>query len=91
MSDPDHHPLIRRAIDLTGGQEPLAQKMGVAQQTISKLLNRQRSVSAELAKAIHDATDGAVACWELRPDLWSAPRPKRRSGGMSSAPVRGFP
>lgn len=84
MSDIDHHPLIDRAIKACGGQSPLADRMGVAQQTISKLLNRQRGVTAELAKAIHDATGGAVACWELRPDLWQAPEPAGQEEGAAA-------
>lgn len=84
MSDIDHHPLIQKAIKVCGGQSPLAERMGVAQQTISKLLNRQRGVTAEHAKAIHDATGGDVACWELRPDLWSDPAPASESEGAAA-------
>lgn len=81
MSDTERHPLIFKAIKIAGGQAPLADKMGRRQQTISKLLNKQRAVTAELAKAIHDATGGEVACWELRPDLWSNPAPAPQPEG----------
>lgn len=27
--------------------------------------------SPELAIAIHRATEGAIPCWDLRPDLWA--------------------
>lgn len=70
---PEKDPLIEKAVRLVGRQSDLARLMGCAQQTVSKLLNREIRISAEQAKAIHDATGGDVACWELRPDLWQAP------------------
>jgi DNA-binding transcriptional regulator YdaS (Cro superfamily) len=32
--------------------------------------------SPRLAKAIEDATKGAISCWQLRPDLWAEPAPR---------------
>jgi DNA-binding transcriptional regulator YdaS (Cro superfamily) len=67
------HPLIKRAIAKLGTQEKLARAAGVEQQTISKLLHRQRGISAELAAAIDKATSGAVPKHRLRPDIFDAP------------------
>lgn len=64
------HPLIERAITICGGQVRLAEKAGVKQQTISKILNRQQGISAEVASKIHIATKGAVSRAQLRPDLF---------------------
>ncbi len=64
------HPLIAKAVEIVGRQSDLAQRMGVAQQTVSKLLNGEIRCSAEHAVAIHRATEGAVAASELRPDIW---------------------
>ena len=67
--------LIEQAIlSVPGGrQEDLAAAMGVAQQTVSKLLRGEVPVSPEQAIAIHRATQGAVPGSALRPDLWSCP------------------
>ncbi|MFZ5674312.1 MAG: transcriptional regulator [Pseudomonadota bacterium] len=72
MSDehPEKHPEIARAIQTCGGQVPLALKAGVRQQTISKLLNRQHAVSAEVAVKIERATEGKVTREDLRPDIF---------------------
>lgn len=68
--DTPKHPLIAKAVALVGRQSDLAQRIGVAQQTISKLLHCEIRCSAEQAVAIHRATDGEVSAAELRPDLW---------------------
>ena len=70
--DKPKHPLIAKAVELVGRQSDLARRMGVAQQTVSKLLNGEIRCSAEQAVAIHWATSGAVPASELRPDLWRA-------------------
>ena len=67
--------LIEQAIlSVPGGrQEDLAAAMGVAQQTVSKLLRGEVPVSPEQAIAIHRAPRGAVPGSALRPDLWCRP------------------
>ena len=65
----NHDPLIRRAIDICGSQPKLAERIGRAQQTISKLLMRQARVTADVALKIEAATEGQVRARELRPDL----------------------
>lgn len=74
MSDTHQNPDICAAIEIVGSQAKLADAVGVRQQTISKLLLGQRNkVSAEIAVGIHDATEGKVPKWRLRPDLFEAP------------------
>jgi DNA-binding transcriptional regulator YdaS (Cro superfamily) len=72
---PSQGVLIAQAIlGVPGGrQEDLAAAMGVAQQTVSKLLRGEVPVSPEQAIAIHRATRGAVPGSALRPDLWCRP------------------
>lgn len=71
-------PRIDRAIKACKTQQLLAEAMGVKQQTVSKLLNRERGISAEMALLIDKATNGAVPKHELRPDLFEDPSRKRR-------------
>jgi DNA-binding transcriptional regulator YdaS (Cro superfamily) len=61
---------IRRAVALAGSQRALANKIGLSQQGISYLLNSAPRVSAEIAIAIHRATDGKVRKEKLRPDIF---------------------
>lgn len=75
--------LIEKAISIKGSEAKLGEACGTTQATIWR--SKQRgAVSAELAKAIHDATGGGVACWELRPDLWSDPAPATESEGAAA-------
>ena len=67
------HPQIASAIKAVGSQPKLAELAGLSQQHISKLLRRQRGVSAEAAVAIERATRGKVPRHVLRPDLWPTP------------------
>jgi DNA-binding transcriptional regulator YdaS (Cro superfamily) len=80
--------LIEQAIlSVPGGrQEDLAAAMGVAQQTVSKLLRGEVPVSPQQAIAIHRATRGAVPGSALRPDLWCRPEhvPVQESADGSS-------
>ncbi len=66
----DFRPLIRRAIEVAGSQEKLAEKAGCSQQQISWLLTKAKKVSAEHAVGFERATDGAVKRNEFRPDLF---------------------
>lgn len=72
-------PLIAAAIQQCGNQKALAEAAGVEQQTISKLLNRQRRITGEMAAKIDRATGGAVPKYRLRPDLFDAPQRRSRA------------
>ncbi len=69
-SHPTEHPAIAAAIRAASSQAALASRVGCAQQHISKLLQRQVKVTAEMALRIAAASDGAVSLSDLRPDLW---------------------
>jgi len=69
----NRHPHIERAIKIAGSQPRLAERSGLSQQHISKLLNCERSITAEVAIAIEKGTGLAVPRWRLRPDLWDRP------------------
>lgn len=71
----DKHPDIEAAIKAVGSQAELAKRCGCAQQTISKMLNREIPIKGEWARAIDQATAGKIPRWQLRPDLFDAPSP----------------
>ncbi len=64
--------LIERAIAIAGSQQKLGELVGKSQNTIWAA-RRAGRVSAELAAAIDEATNGEVPRWQLRPDLWEQP------------------
>jgi DNA-binding transcriptional regulator YdaS (Cro superfamily) len=73
------NPHIQRAIGLLGRQTSLAAALGVAQQTVSKLLYEEISVSAEVASRLDQISNGEISKSELRPDLWPpAPSPEQQ-------------
>lgn len=51
---------IAKAIAAAGSQPKLGERAGISQQHISKLLNGQRKVTAEIALALEKATNGVV-------------------------------
>lgn len=53
----------------------LAKAVGVSHSTILRYATGEITVPGERAVQIEDATDGAIKCHEMRPDLW----PKRRA------------
>lgn len=65
-------PHIERAISLKGSQAKLAADMGCSQQQISYLL-KAKSITAEMAKNLDEATDGIVSRHVLRPDIFGHP------------------
>lgn len=75
----EHDPRIAKAVEIVGSQKKLAAAAGCEQQTISKLLNRQRQISAEMAVALDRATFGGVPKHLLRPDLFDPPIDARES------------
>ena len=79
--------LIEQAIAMYGTEAKLAAAVGCSQPAIN-IAKRRGGVGAEMAIAIHRATDGRVAKWKLRPDLWtpsdSTPRKSARRAGRSA-------
>ncbi|KAB5626397.1 helix-turn-helix domain-containing protein [Pseudomonas putida] len=61
-----------------GGKKIIALRLGVTASYLSRLVSGDRSVTAERAIQIEEATDGLVTRSELRPDIqWTSPkRPK---------------
>lgn len=69
---------LSRAIEIVGSQTKLGDAIGVSQQRIwSWLHNLEGKAPAEYVIPIEDACGGAVARWELRPDIY--PKPKGRA------------
>ena len=59
---------LDRAIEIAGSQAALARHCGVVQTAVSNWRARE-SIPAEYCPAIERATDGAVRCEDLRPDV----------------------
>lgn len=64
---------LEKAIDIAGGQEALAKRMGRAQSTIWTWLRRDGRVPAEDVIAVASAVDFAVTPHELRNDTYPYP------------------
>lgn len=82
LDDRPKNPHIARAVQIVGKQAALAEKIGCAQQTISKMLNNEIRIPAELAVKIHDLTGGRVSKSQMRPDLFG-----RRHSSTESPPT----
>lgn len=52
-----------------GGQASLARILGVRPPTVNQWVKADRPVPAERCPSIERATEGAVRCEELRPDI----------------------
>lgn len=66
---------VQRAAEIVGGQLELGRRIGVTKQNVSHWARGRRAVPAEHCPAIERATDGAVRCEELRPDVaWAVLR-----------------
>ncbi len=68
---------IEQAVEHAGGQQALAEKVGVRYQAVQKWIRAKR-VPAERVLAIEEATGGAVSRHDLRPDIY--PRESRALG-----------
>lgn len=62
---------INYAISIVGGQEKLAEKVGVSQSAISKW-SRGGKISPENARRVEKATERRVTAVDLRPDIFGA-------------------
>lgn len=65
---------LTKAIEHFGSQGKLAHAIGVKQPSIAGAVLRGR-LSRELAERVHDASEGEVPKWVVRPDLF------KRGGG----------
>lgn len=68
---------LQRAIDHFESQAALAAKLGVVPMAVTNW--KRRGVPPDKAKAIEEATEGAVQRHELRPDIFDAPAKKGRA------------
>lgn len=75
---------IERAIQFHGTQARLAEVIGCSQQQIS-YLRRAKSITAEMALALHAATGGKVSKHDLRPDIFG---PGSQSSVNDNAPTQ---
>lgn len=56
-----------------GSQTQLAKAVGCSQTMVWKLLNGKSRVSVEMARKIHQATEGSCPEYKLRPDFFQQP------------------
>lgn len=67
------NPQIRRAIEVTGSLTSLAKASGLSVPHISRLLWRERNVTAPVAIAIEKGTRGKITRQALLPDIFGRP------------------
>lgn len=65
-----HREHVKRAIEIMGSQQALADAIGMSQQGVSYVLHFAPRVTAEAAVAIEKATRGEVRREDLRPDIF---------------------
>ena len=66
---------IQTACEIVGGQTALARLIGIATPTVNQWVKQKRPIPAERCPTIEKATNGAVRCEDLRPDVnWSVLR-----------------
>ena len=64
---------LKRAIEHFEGVTPLAEALGCGQPVVSNWLARG-VVPAHRCVAIEKVTNGAVTCYDLRPDIFLPPK-----------------
>lgn len=60
---------IEKACEILGGQSAMAKLFGIATPSVNQWVKQRRPIPAERCPAIERATQGAVRCEELRPDV----------------------
>ena len=60
---------IQTACEIVGGQTALARLIGIATPTVNQWVKQKRPIPAERCPTIEKATNGAVRCEDLRPDV----------------------
>jgi len=66
----DYSEIVKRAIELAGGQLKLANLVNVKQCTVSAWLLRNKKIPAQHVLAIEKALNYKITRHELRPDLY---------------------
>jgi len=61
---------LRRAKDILGSQEAIAQIVGVKQPSVHHALTKAEKVPAEWCIPLEKATEGEITRHDLRPDLY---------------------
>ncbi|WP_443696178.1 transcriptional regulator [Pseudomonas sp.] len=76
-----------------GGKKLFAIKLGVTASYLSRLVSGDRSITAERAIQIEDATEGVITRFDLRPDIqWIHPkRPKKTAAQRASTVEQKIP
>ncbi len=64
------NPVVERAIKLSGGLSALARQLSVKPPTVWQWLKKKRPVPSSRCIPIQRATNGAITCCELRPDVF---------------------
>ncbi len=65
--------LKQALIKFDNSQTQLAKAVGCSQTMVWKLINGKARVSVEMARKIHQATDGECPEYKLRPDFFQLP------------------
>lgn len=84
------HPL-QVAVDLLGGQEALSRATTLSATQISQILHYKRPIPARHCLSVEKATNGAVTCHDLLPDVFEQPtgeKPHLRSEDVLSTGER---
>lgn len=71
---------LDKSIQVVGGQSALAKAIGGTPQLVNNWVRRGGRVPMAHCPSIERATDGAVTCEDLRPDVdWSVLRQQRQA------------
>lgn len=60
---------IQEACKAVGGQAAMSRRLGVSSPTVNQWTTGTRQIPAERCPEIEKATNGAVTCEDLRPDV----------------------
>jgi DNA-binding transcriptional regulator YdaS (Cro superfamily) len=61
---------IEKAVEAAGGQKALAEAIGVSASFVNQWVKGVRPVPAPHCRSIVRAANGAVSCFDLRPDVF---------------------
>lgn len=85
-------PSLLLALQIAGSQRALAKLAGVSQPAVHKWVKGLSSPGLKASVQIERATNGAVRCSDLRPDIFGPiDANSDRAGGVTSPPSTGEP